>query len=207
MAPSENNDLKRRIEAWRHFGSRELDDCREFHFRIGERRWHGENAILQPTWKKLLLTLMGFLGRPTDEQSRLNYQRDEWGRQPSETCVIELSGLAAHSLSVDRDRETFRAARVKEIRSRIHSYEPAFVIMYGKSRNCREAWKEILDGTEAIAEEEFHFARFQKYGSTILASTPAPTSWGPTNESWIELGSRLRRLVKGLPRPPHTCAT
>jgi hypothetical protein len=82
MAPSENNDLKRRIEAWRHFGSRELDDCREFHFRIGERRWHGENAILQPTWKKLLLTLMGFLGRPTDEQSRLNYQRDEWGRQP-----------------------------------------------------------------------------------------------------------------------------
>jgi len=32
---NENADLQRPVEAWQHSGSRELDDCREFHLRIG----------------------------------------------------------------------------------------------------------------------------------------------------------------------------
>jgi hypothetical protein len=31
-----------------------------------------------------------------------------------------------------------------------------------------------------------------------LALTPAPTSWGPTNENWTELGVKLRRFRDGL---------
>ena len=194
MAPFENNDLRRRIEAWRYFGSRELDDCREFHLRIGETRWHGENAVLQSTWRKLILTLMAFFGRPTDEATRLSYQRNQWGRQPGETCVIELSGLAARSLKVERDRECFRAERIGDIRDRIRVHRPEFVIMYGKTRRYWKAWNEIADGAEAINEEGFTFADLRRSGPTTLALTAAPTSWGPTNDNWIELGEKLRRL-------------
>jgi hypothetical protein len=37
--PSENNDLKPRVEAWRYLGGGELIDCHAFHDRIGEKRW------------------------------------------------------------------------------------------------------------------------------------------------------------------------
>ena len=195
MAPNENNDLSRRVEAWRHFGSRELDDCREFHLRIGETSWHGEDAILQSTWKKLLLTLMAFLERPTTEASRLNYQRNEWGRQPSDTCVIEISGLAAHNLNIDRDRECFREERIKDIRERLQDYKPKFVIMYGKSRNYQKAWKEISKGAIAIAGKRRSFAKFLRFGPTLLVLPPHPVSWGTKNEDWTNLGIRIRHLV------------
>lgn len=205
MARNENNDLKRRIEAWRHFGSRELDDCREFHLRIGETRWHGENPVLQQTWRKLLLSLMAFLGRSADETTRLSYQQNEWGRQPSETCVIELSGLAANNLNVDRDREFFRTERVLDIRARIQSYKPEFVIMYGKSRECRKAWNAIAEGAKKIAVAS-SFAEFWKSDPTILALTAHPTSWGPTNENWIWLGTRLRAFVNVRQQPLGACS-
>jgi hypothetical protein len=194
LAESENNDLAKRIEAWRFFGTRELDDCRDFHTRIDVTTWHGEDAILQSTWRKLLLTLMARLGRPTDCATRLSYQRNEWGRQHGETCVIELSGLAAHSLKVERDRECFRAERIVEIRERIRDHKPEFVVMYGKSRKYRKAWNEIANGAKAISEGDFTFADLRKSGPTTLALTPAPTSFGPTNENWIELGEKLRKL-------------
>ena len=194
MARGENNDLTRRTEAWRHFGSRELDDCREFHFRIGEKRWQGENAELQKTWRKLLLTLMAFRGWATDEVTRLDYQRNKWGRQPGETCVIELSGLAAHNLKVERDRDSFREERIRHIRDRMRAHEPRFVVMYGKDRRYLRAWNQIAEGADSVVQKDFSFADFRRSGSTVLALTPAPTSWGPTNENWIELGERLRRL-------------
>jgi hypothetical protein len=34
------NGLDRRVKAWLALGSLELNDCREFHHRIGEMRWH-----------------------------------------------------------------------------------------------------------------------------------------------------------------------
>lgn len=199
MAPSENNDLKRRIEVWRDFGSRELDDCREFHRRMDETRWHGENAMLQSTWRKLLLTLMAFLRLPTDEATRLDYQRKKWGRQPGETCVIELSGLAAHDLKVERDRDSFRDERIRHIRDRIRAHKPRFVVMYGKDRRSLRAWNQIAEGADAVVQKDFPFADFRRSGSTILALTPAPASWGPTNEDWIELGKRLRQLSRTEP--------
>src|SRR5208282_2900154 len=182
------------IEAWRFFGSRELDDCRDFHFRIGETRWHGESAQLQKTWRKLLLTLMAFRGWATDERTRLDYQRNQWGRQPGETCVIEISGLAAHDLKVERNRDSFREERIRHIRDRILAHEPRFVVMYGKDGKSLKAWNRIAEGADALVQKDFPFADLRRSGPTILALTSAPTSWGPTNENWTELGERLRML-------------
>ncbi len=68
--------------------------------------------------------------------------------------------------------------------------------MYAKSRKYRQAWREIVGGAEAIIEEATPFANFWKSGPTLLVLTPHPVSWGPTNEDWTELGTRLRHLLR-----------
>jgi hypothetical protein len=49
---------------------------------------------------KLMLSLMTFLRRQSENKSLRNYERDEWGKLSGETCVIEFSGLAAQNSAV-----------------------------------------------------------------------------------------------------------
>jgi hypothetical protein len=186
----ESSDLKPRVEAWRHFGGRELDDCRDFHARIGEQRWHRQAPQLQRTWRRLMLLLMTFVGRQTDEESLSKYQRDEWGRLSGETCVIELSGLAAKSAKVPRDRKSFRTERIKIIRDKMLHYKPELVVMYGMSE--KPHW-------EAIAEQRFPSENFLKLGSTIVALALHPTTWGngAPDDYWQKLGELLRMEARG----------
>jgi hypothetical protein len=185
QARDENDDLRPRVEAWLHFGGGELTDCREFHNRIGEKRWHRERPQLQATWRPLMLLLMAFLERPTSNENLRNYQRDKWGMLSGDTCVIELSGLAAHSFKVPRDRERFRLERINLIRERMRDHHPELVVMYGTSQ--RESW-------ELIAGRAFPPDNILSLKSTILAFTPHPTSHGLTNAYWGELGERLRQV-------------
>ncbi|MGA2964841.1 MAG: hypothetical protein ABSD64_01425 [Terriglobales bacterium] len=186
-----DNDLKPRLEAWlyfkRHFRQLELNDCRDFHDRIGEQRWHGETP--QRTWRRLMLLLMTFLGRPTDDASLLKYQRDEWGRLNGETCVIELSGLAAKSAKIHRDRTSFRPERIKLIRERMLQNKPELVVMYGRKE--KRHW-------EAITEQRFPPENILKLGRTIVALALHPTTWGngAPDDYWQKLGERLRSLSK-----------
>jgi hypothetical protein len=51
---------------------------------------------------------MGFLGRPTDKKTLLDYQRDLWGISTGETCVIELQGLPARVLGLHATADHFK---------------------------------------------------------------------------------------------------
>ena len=184
MGRSENNDLKPRVEAWRHFGSRQLDDCRDFHAHIKDNRWHRERPRLQATWRPLLLLMMSFRGRPTGRETLRRYQRDELGRLNGETCVIELSGLAAHSFKIERDREAFREERIKTIREKILQHQPELVVMYGKSE--KPHW-------EAITGQPFPPANFLKMGKSKIVFTTHPVTHGLTNSYWEELGRAARK--------------
>jgi hypothetical protein len=132
MAQHENDDLKLRVEAWLRFGGPELCDCHAFHGRIGQKQWHQDTPRLQSTWRPFMLLLMTLLGKRADNDSLRAYQRDRWGRlSGGETCVIELSGLAANNSTVLRERDLFRRERIEVIRQRILVYKPALVVMYG----------------------------------------------------------------------------
>jgi hypothetical protein len=199
MGTHENNDLKRRVNAWIDLGSRELNDCREFHRRIGETRWHFKEprVDLQKTWRPLMLLMTTFLGRPVDNDNLRNYQRDRWGvlnEKTGETCVIELSGLAAPNLNETQETGCYLQERIEIIRRRISDHRPKLVVMYGREQ--KDSW-------EKIAESKFppESDSFLTDGPTILAFTPHPVSRIRDgnrflgNEYWTKLGRELRDLA------------
>lgn len=190
QGPHENGDLKPRVRAWRQLGAGELCDCREFHALIGEKRWHRQKPMLQQTWRPLLLLLATALGRPSDNGALRSYQRNHWGMLNDETCVIELSGLAAANLRVARDRISFRQDRIAIIRDRIRQCHPRLVVMY-RTRDL-PAW-------EAIAGQPFPSNGLLRVGTSVLVTTPHPGEHGLTNEYWTMLGRRLRRIMRKVP--------
>ena len=134
-----------------------------------------------------MLLLMAFLARPTDYESLRTYQRDRWGMlNDGETCVIELSGLAANSFAVLRNRDECRSERIAVIRQRIRTYKPALVVMYGKKD--KKHWEEISEG--AFPDDDI-----RRLDSTILAFTPHPSRPTRPREYWTEWGERLRQVA------------
>jgi hypothetical protein len=116
-----------------------LNDCREFHRRIELTKLHFKEpkVALQQTWRPLMLLMMTFLGRSADNDSLRNYQRDRWGareKDKGETCVIELSGLAAHSLKESKETGEFMPQRFATICGKVRAHRPKLVVLYGKSR-------------------------------------------------------------------------
>jgi hypothetical protein len=194
QARNENHDLKLRCKAWLHCGGGELSDCFAFHDFMNREagrlisEWHREKLPpLQPTWRPLMLLLMAFLARPTDYESLRAYQRDRWGMlNDGETCVIELSGLAANSFAVLRNRDEFRSERIAVIRQRIRTYKPALVVSYGKKD--KKHWEEISEGA-------FPDDGIRRVDSTILAFTPHPSRPTRSREYWTEWGERLRQVA------------
>ena len=188
----EENDLKRRLQAWRELGSSELCDCKKFCEAINEHRWHRDGK-LQATWRPLMLLLMTFLNKQANKENLQKYQRSQWGRITGETCVIELSGLAANNLTVPRDRETFREKRIDVIRERMAQNRPRLVVMYGTTQ--KQSW-------EKIAGRSFPPNKVLVSNGGILTLTPHPVAYGRSNADWKELGSMLRDLAlsEGKPR-------
>jgi hypothetical protein len=188
QARAENNDLRPRAKAWLDLGGGELIDCHAFHDLIFEKRWHGVRPRLQSTWRPLMLCLMPLLKMPWDNNSLRVYQRDQWGKlSGGETCVIELSGLAANSSKQPRERDLFRQDRVEVIRHRMLTHKPSVVVMYGQK--SKKHWEEI-------ARSEFPPDGILRLRSTTLAFVPHPTHYGSKNEDWVKLGMRLRQEVK-----------
>jgi hypothetical protein len=184
--PKETADNTPRVNAWLRLDGAELCDCLDFHRLIGEVNWHKARPKPQTTWKPLILLLMAYLERDTNLEALRAYQRDQWGRASSgETCLIELSGLAARSLSVPMDRERFRQERIEIIRQRMDTYKPTLVVMYGDSKERREHW-------EDVAGNVFPPDKVLKRGPTLIALPPHPASFKLTDLEWKAMGTSLR---------------
>jgi hypothetical protein len=175
-------------ETWMKLGACDLCDCKEFHLAVGETCWHREEPQwpkLQSTWRSLILLLIAFLEEPIDIDARRKYQRDRWGRDSGETCVIELSGLAAKGYEDSIDRKGFRQERVETICKKLHEHKPRFVVMYGLSE--KEYWEQIA-GIELLPD------RIVKRDGICFVMTPHPNTRGRTNAEWKKLGKALRGI-------------
>jgi hypothetical protein len=188
--------LKERIEAWQHLGEAGLSDCRLFHERIKDPRWHQE-AGLQRTWRPLMLLLMTFLDRDSDKESLREYQVRQWGSRSyaGETCVIELFGLPAKDLQAgaaqrgehftDSQIDNIRQERIECIHKMMEKHRETLklVVMYGCSG--RKSF-EAIAGRSLVCDEAF------KHGSTLMVFVPHANERGRTNEDWKLLGKNLQ---------------
>lgn len=188
----EPDDNAQRARAWQRLGKAEVCDCLEFHSQISDLSWHSQRPRLQRTWRPLILLLKVFLNEPSDVEDLRVYQRDRWGRAKlGETCVIELSGLAAKSSRVHVDRERFRQERVEIIRQRMLRSKPVFVVMYGV--NEKPSWEKIA-GCPLVRDGVV------KAGPTMIAFAPHPQEHGRRSVDWKKLGEMLRKEAAGAVR-------
>jgi len=189
------SDIQKRVEARLHLGRETgLSDCREFHYRIGDERWHRKKppAELQSTWRRLMLLLMTFLGESADNDSLRKYQSEHWGMQKDKTCVSELFGLPAPNFKAYEAlmRKLFKQEEIDDIlqkrigflREKICEHKPELVVMYG--RGARKKWREIAGCP--LPDD-----KILKIGSTMMVSAIHPTARGVTDAYWEELGKRL----------------
>lgn len=188
-----NEDLSMRVKAWIDSGRRELDDCRAYHLKIQEYRWHEDKVRIQSTWGKLMLLYLAFAEPETTD--RRKFQKEKWGCQPGDTCVIELSGLAAHNAKVNRDRATFLGKRLEHIEQRMLAHKPRIVVLYGRSNASETAWKKLTEDSVEV-EADSRIAEIRRRASSFLAWMPHPVAHGQTNDNWSTLGSKLRSLAQ-----------
>lgn len=78
-----------------------------------------ESPPTQATWRQLIRLLLAYKGVSPDLDDVRAYQRDHWGHETGETCVIELSGIPA------RDRLRFLSLRVDRIRQQMREHPVA----------------------------------------------------------------------------------
>jgi hypothetical protein len=187
-------DLKKRCEAWIHLGRGELVDCKEHHLLFGEENWHRDapRPRHQRTWMQLIrLFLAARDGNVPSLTDILSYQQKCWGTANGETCVIELSSLAATTLNAPGPHGLFREQRIEEIRQKIRHHRPKLVVMYGVRQKSH--W-------EAIAGVAFSAApdvRTLPDGATLAVFANHPVdSVGVNPRYWLQLANVLRQKLQ-----------
>ena len=203
MARSEGNNLLARSNAWARLCKShplELLDCIEHHkafrhMKFFRRTIRMKQPVLdevmrpptQATWRRLITLLLAYLGERSDTDMVAQYQCTEWGGLHGDTCVVELSALAARNFATKRDREAFRDQRVKTLRKRLVKHKPKFAVFYGS--RCKEDYEKVAGGP-------FDRRGYRWSGRTLCVLVEHPTARpGKPPPWWISKGKEMRRLA------------
>jgi hypothetical protein len=183
MGKDGEDNLAARYDSWKQLGCAPVVDCEKHHRRFGFTRWHQSRPPTQATWRQLIRLLLTYKGLSADTEAIRDYQRTKWGSATGETCVIELSGLAAPDMRTEQDRTTFLSRRTEQIREAALKHRPEFIVMYGGGH--REVW-------ERIAGSHFDSNGMCRMSKTVAASALHPAARGLGNDYWVKLGRLLR---------------
>jgi hypothetical protein len=186
-------DLGKRCEAWIQLGRGELIDCKEHHLGFGETKWHREvpPPLIQPTWKQLIRLLLAYChGKKPHLDDIRSYQQKCWGTENGETCVIELSSLAAPGMDAPGPHGLFREQRIEEIRKKIRRHKPRFVVMYGVRQ--KRFWEAIASAPFSTAPDIITLEN----GTTLAVFANHPVdSVGVSPHYWLQLAKTLRQKL------------
>lgn len=122
--------------SWLRLGGDELIDCgahdRDCSTDTNPPLWHGvePGPNLQPTWRPLIAMLLAYRGAAAcDEHAVRRYQDERWGRSDGETALLELSAIAAPSVSHDDAMRLMHLEeRIATIRRRLEEHRPQLVV-------------------------------------------------------------------------------
>ncbi len=204
MKQKEGDNVAERCRAWYdlcHGKYQELIDCRTRHERFHQMRLFKRTIKMrapinvettrppmQETWRRLIRLLLAYEGKRCDNDAVGDYQCENWGAEDGETCVVELSALAANSILIKRDRKRFRDDRVTTLAQRLEESGAKFAVLYGLE--CR-------DDFEVIAGGPFDELGYRWRGGTLCVLATHPVTHGVPDSWWIAKGQEMRRLVDG----------
>jgi hypothetical protein len=191
--------------SWLRLGGGHLIDCRDHDLDCPAARkpgmWHGgERPPLQSTWRPLIAMVLGYEGAPAyDEDSVRRYQDERWGRSDGDTALLELSAIAARSVSQEEAmRLMYVRDRIATFRRHLEETPPQFVVFYGGGADPVNGVP-YLEHWRAIAEHNLTVGEPVLIGDTVFVAERHPTAHGTTNAHWFELGRRVRAMVDSRP--------
>ena len=199
------NVISRQLDVWDKWGRKELIDVAEYAREMNITRWYGDRPKLQPTWKHLIRIFLTAEGKPVDSETMRQYQRNDWGTEGGDTCLLELMPLPAPSISSwiygeisnlpylasrKKYREHVTPLRIAHLQNRVRHYRPKAVIFYGSGYNSH--WKRVagVDSWEKSSDGVI----FAMKDSTIFVSSKHPVAHGATNEYFYNIGNIIRAL-------------
>jgi hypothetical protein len=196
------HELARRLEAWQSLGSTEVADLQAYCELLGERRWHGPHARIQPTLGKMVRVVLATRGENASPAAVRAYQSERLGRAGGETLVAELFPLPSQtvghwiygdcsSLPYLRSRQAYLTEvgpkREALLRAGIDLYAPRAVVFLGW---CYMAdWRRLIETPLELRDQPR--IGIGRRGKTVCIVSLHPTSYGVTNEYFSEIGKIL----------------
>ncbi|MBY0437040.1 MAG: hypothetical protein K2W80_02525 [Burkholderiales bacterium] len=195
-------ELERRLVAWRDRGCRDLEDVSEYHRAIRQDEWFGPHPKIQRTWAAMIRVELAWGGLSTDVESVRRYQRDHLGRTNGSTRLSPLLPLPSKSLdhwhypawtadhaflTRSRYRDEFLAVRVAHLAQALSVNQPRTVTFLGLS--CLPQWQRIAGNTPLVPSELGHVG---KSGQTTFVVCTHPAVKGVKNEYFVAVGRHHR---------------
>ncbi len=199
------DDVRQRLTAWSGRGRRELEDVYDYHEAIGVTHLFGQHPKIQPTWGKLIRSLLKAKGQEATLDQIRGYQGQNLARAGGETCLLELLPLpspnAGRWLYSDysqllqlRERQVYKefyaAQRANDIRQRILEYKPRVVVFYSSDAWYQQWWNIIAAGVRFSSHVREGF-QYGDDGSTLFVITKHPTARGVTNQYFEAIGDLI----------------
>ena len=201
------SDDPEQYASWARLGKHDLLDCRTHDLDCPSKRepgmWHGgERPPLQSTWRPLIAMVLAYKGASNyDRDAVRRYQDQRWGRTDGDTVLLELSAIAARSVShAEGMRLLHLKDRVATFRSRLADHPPDFVVFYGLGVDPVHD-VQYLQHWRAIAQHDLVVDAPVRIGKTVFVVEKHPTAHGMTTQHWMDLGRRVRAMHDALEGP------
>jgi hypothetical protein len=195
------SDDPEQYASWMRLGGTDLIDCREHDVDCaagGPEDWHGPEPgpCLQPTWRPLIAMILAYEGAVEwDLHKGRRYQDERWGRSDGDTAVLELSAIAAPSVShTEGMRLMHLHERIATFRRHLAQRAPKFVVLYGLGVDPVHEVP-YLQHWSAIAQRDLVVDEPVRVGETVFVAEMHPTAHGTTTEHWMDLGRRIRTMT------------
>jgi hypothetical protein len=194
------DELERRLDAWSQSGATTFADLAEHCRRIGDNRWHGERARIQPTLGSLVRMMLASQGIvPTPDAVR-RYQSAHFGSAKGETVIAELMPLPSRSITDwiysesgvpgletrESYLRTYRPMRVELLREAIRRAAPRSVVFLGLTGAA--TWAEIAGASFTRGPAG---ADWVTVGPTRFVIVKHPVAFGARNSYFEEIGRVL----------------
>jgi hypothetical protein len=197
-------ELDRRLRAWTEMGGQAFADLPDYCRRIGEGRWHGSRARIQPTLGKLVRIVLAAHGiEPTPERIR-SYQSERFATTAGDTMIGELMPLPSRSVSewiytasglpdlATRDAyvQAWQPRRIALLKDAIAVAKPAAVVCLGVS--AQPMWSAIAGVRFTPGPGGAFWASSE---TTRFIVCCHPTAFGARNDDFDAIGRALHGVA------------